>query len=188
MSLQIPNHIVDAAYEVAADEAKSSDYISMSLAERGNFIDRLVLHPNVGGRLKEYLNLTALRTYIKDALLRKYAKKQRAATGGDETHLQKAFGRFAQIGSKKDRKAYLLERSEGGKVFAAVAYHPRWEVGLRNLLLYRATCNADSASMALVIVCPTGHVNGADKSMIEKALSSIAVDTIWSAASNVNGW
>lgn len=179
MPPQIPEHVVTAAYEAAFKEAESISYLGMTLAQSGMFIDHLVKHPEVGGRLKAYLTVTALRTYVKDALLRKYAKRKRAAVSDNEAHLRKALGEFDEIGYSKDRGVWLLRRHGGEMAFAAITHHPKWEVGLRNLLIYKASCQAAATSMTLIIVCLRGHVNGADKALIEKALTSIEVNVCW---------
>ena len=78
----MPNSIPKAKLETIRSKTfailEERQYLSQSRKENGKLMDELVDHPEIGGIVAGYMPKAAVKTYIKDALINSYSKRENA--------------------------------------------------------------------------------------------------------------
>jgi hypothetical protein len=186
MSTKIPRKVRKEIRDFAFAEADKHQYLLKSKNENAAFLDRLVKHQKVGGRLREYMPEERVKSYVKDAVINKYSKRERVLPRDITSLISKRYRGVVHEISYDKEKAVSLHRIEAGPVVAASrSAYIKWETGLRKLLLYVAAAPglppSDGTPMKLLlIIYQHGNpVNQSDRSLTERGLNLVDVDCAW---------
>jgi hypothetical protein len=161
-------------------------YLNRSRNENSKFMDQLVNHKDVGRKLQEFLDIAAVRKYIKDVLVNKYAKEKRQMPRDISVELggiiNEALDEIEWVASDN----LSLHRSALGiYVVAARTTYVKWETGLRKILLYICSKPAlrpvgDCVTiMVLAVFEHSADINEADRKELGSALGLIGVKVFW---------
>lgn len=186
MSTKIPQKVRREIRDFAYAEAQKHQYLLKSKHENAAFLDRLVKHQKVGGRLREYMPPDRVKSYVKDAIINKYSKRERHLPRDITDLVSKQYPGVVHEISYDREKAVSLHRVEGGPVVAAsrTAYM-KWETGLRKLLLYVAAApglppsDGSPVKLLLIIYQHGNPVNESDRALTERGLGLVGVDCAW---------
>ena len=178
MSKKVPDPIAKDVKSVVYCEADQTDYLTRSRTENGAFLDRLVSMKTVGVRLSQYMLKAEVRTYIKDAILNRYAK--------DKSHeeLPKDFSEVIRERIGVDtlfverEKQICLYRSSIDNCYVVVASgaYLKWETALKKALLYVASKPFSSAKkqniyIFLALFARHQKIPPSDLRLLESALN-----------------
>lgn len=136
----VPSKIADEVRVLVYRLADQHDYLNRDRSANQAFISNLAEMKSVGGRLKDFMPQTRVRTYIKDAILNRYAK---------DAHRNSRPGDFAapikgQMGVNvrlvgQDGDIFLYKSPQGSDyVVVSDGAYMKWETALRKGLLYIA--------------------------------------------------
>ena len=113
-------------------------YLSQTRRENGLLMNELVANPDIGGVLSGFMPKAAIKTYIKDALINDYAKKQNAKSiSGEavEARLTVSEGTNVHlIEGSFDKKVMFLCAENGTLIVAGIGSLSKWETALRKAL------------------------------------------------------
>ncbi|MEI6632825.1 MAG: hypothetical protein WCP22_03290 [Chlamydiota bacterium] len=186
MSIKIPKDVREPISARVYELADAHNYLAKGRIENGVFMEQLVAHHEIGDILARYIAKDKIKTYIKDALLNRYAKERRAYPETIDEHLALVFGPIAGTISYIERDRVSIHRAASGHVvFAARVGYLKWETGLRKLLIAVARAKGLSSKdvagchYALLVFQGKGHVNTADRQLVIKALKIAGVECIW---------
>lgn len=186
MGRKLPANILAEIKVTVAKWADAHRYLERTQIENTLFLTKLTQHPDVGGRLQEFMAGHTVRQYIKDAILKKYAKAKRKPPE-DISHLAQGLcAKSSHLIETADEGIVSLFRCEDGEcvVIARIGYK-KWETGLRRCLLYVARNDAlrslarQKLRFGLLILLHGTHVNAADRHVLERALDLISVSYRW---------
>lgn len=188
MPRKLPANILNELKETVRTLADAHRYLERSQIENTAFIDQLARHPHVGARIQEFMGPHEVRHYIKDAILKKYAKAKRQPPKDVSACIKAICPKKAHLIETAEEGIVSLYRCEDGEclVIAKVS-HRRWETGLRRVLLYVARNQAirllprPQLRLALLIMLHGTNVTEADRKMVERALAVIDVIYHWIA-------
>lgn len=187
MSIKIPPEIRKQIFGRVHELADRHKYLQKGRHDNARFLDALVADPQVGRRLREFMPEERVKSYVKDAIVNKYAKKRKGLLKDVGRHLPAEFAAGYEIGTDKE-KTVSLHRSKGGVLLAAArTTHIKWETGVRKLLLYVAALPEQSRGkgggarprLMLVIHEHGNPVNESDKKLTEGALHLVGIDCSW---------
>lgn len=182
MANKLPSKLAKAVKEEVFRQADEFDYCSRNRIENGEFMDRLLEDPKVGGVICDYMERDKVRTYIKDGILNAYAKKynkQKMMQFSAEDIVRKLYSVEAtQIESKNGIDVCCIE----GKVLYVVSQGTalKWETALRKGLEYVAVLPASNNKRVKVHIClklavANNSMAESDKDQLEKILNLIGV-------------
>ena len=80
--MSVPEPIRAEVMEKLAKNADEAGWLALSAVAKSRFYANWTKDPNIGGRLSRYLEPAAIRHYIKDALMKPYARSRRADPAG----------------------------------------------------------------------------------------------------------
>ena len=180
MSKKVPDDIAKKIKECVFQEADKVNYLARSRTDNGNFLGQLIIMPDVGGKLSQYMKKADIKTYIKDAILNRYSKDKTREERPDD------FGPIILdlIGVKalfveQDIKNHIsLFKSTSDDCFVVVAAGTvlKWETALRKALLYIASKPfsenpGTSINIILALFARYQKVSPSNLRHLEKALS-----------------
>jgi hypothetical protein len=186
MSTRIPPAVRKKIFDRVHELADRHKYLQKGRNENARFLDSLVADREVGGRLREFMPEERVKSYVKDAILNKYAKKRKGLLR-DVGHLLPAgAGEWYEVGTDRE-KTVSFHRAETGVLLAvARTTYIKWETGVRKLLLYVAGPPEQSRGkggarprLMLVIHEHGASVNESDKKLTERALELAGIDCAW---------
>lgn len=185
MSIKIPPEVRTQIIGRVDELADRHKYLQKGKNANALFIDALVADPQVGRRLREFMPEERIKSYVKDALLNKYAKRRKGLLRELDGVLPSDFVESYEVGYDKER-GVSLHRSKAGVLLAAArTTYVKWETGMKKLLLYvaglpgQARGDGDRPSLLLVIHEHGNPVNESDKRLTEKALRLVGVGCAW---------
>lgn len=178
---------VKAAVYTKADE---HGYRRMGRVQNGIFMENLVKDPEVGGRLAQYMNKAEVKTYIKDAILNRYAKDKIAdELSSDATEIiQEVLGQGStEIEVKKRLSLHRLDN--GDLAILAGGTFLKWETALRKALEYVASAPGlppEDGDLHLVLNLAIGGepLTTGDMEHLNKALYPVGVKVFFAREKN----
>lgn len=91
--MSVPENIRSEVLQRLANAADEAGWLSLPAATKSRYYTNWASDPTIGGRLARFLDADRVRLYIKDALMKPYAREKR---GGDAAAI------FALLGIPKD--------------------------------------------------------------------------------------
>ena len=158
--------------------AEGHGYLRQKRPVNGRFIEGLVADPEVGGKLVEYLDRSRLKSYIKDALLKEYAKSKRRVRADPEKVVPQRIKGAVSIEKKRDIWKFSLS---GAWIVATCCSFKRWEIGVKKVGLAASHFGQEAARprMILLVHLDSPHTNSGDKKQVEHALTALGIECIW---------
>lgn len=115
-------------------------YLSQSRKENGELMQELVSAPEIGGVLGEYIPKSAIKTYIKDAIINAYSKQENAKLFSIEAIEQRLSTKEGKtvlcVDGKSGDKVFLFRTENGDLIVASIGTIAKWETALRKALEY----------------------------------------------------
>jgi hypothetical protein len=157
--VKIPDGIRAELEEKVWTEADRLGWSRLSAIEKSQWYENWTLSEEVGGRLRRYGDANQIRLYLKDALMKRYARSRRE---GAELVLKKLGLEGVSVAKPfikphgcllADKRVICWGRARTWKlVLMSVFERARWETGGRAfaVLLTQATAMPDSDSRKLV--------------------------------------
>lgn len=182
MGKKVPYTIAKEIKEMVFAEADNCNYLSKSRTENAQFLSQLVGNPNIGGRLSEFIPKSEIRTYIKDAILNRYAKDkiQEKKPSDLVPIISNTIGVGASAFVEAD-SVYQTKLFKADNKYIVVADGTvlKWETALRKALLYVASKPfAENATNEVVILLTLfarhQKVSPSESRYLAKALSLCA--------------
>lgn len=191
MSNAIPDDIGQTIKDLVYKEADKFNYLAKSRTENGNFLNKLVSMPKIGGKLLDFISRDNVRTYIKDAILNRYTKdklkkakpvsyieyvKREYELPDDTCLLEECSIDNIQIIKSISQRTYIII-SEGTYL--------KWETALRKALLclakYPFVNDAkNKVCILLSLYARSQRIPDSDKKLLDRALKRANVRVyIW---------
>lgn len=183
MARTLPEDVREEIRQLVYEMADQANYLAQGRIENGQFMTQLVNDSRVGGVLREHMPEGGVKTYIKDAVLNRYAKEKReSAIDGYSTEalIAKNFGASVKIEEKG--RVSLFRSTERMASYCVVGNgtSDKWETALRHALVYIANLPEDTQKqdvrIALCCTSPRGRLSMSDKDHIRGALNRIGVE------------
>lgn len=180
MSKKVPYKVAKRVKKAVFEKADEVNYLAQGRSANGQFMEQLVSEPDVGGTLGEYMAKADIKTYIKDAILNRYAKdKKEEANQTSNVEIVKAVFNLETVEIDSDNRAQVtLCKVPDSKEFVVVAEgtHLKWETALRKSMIYAASkpffSNHDSKILILLKLFARNKVVPlSDKRLLETALA-----------------
>lgn len=138
MASKVPTHIANEIKKKTFTILDERNYLQQSRKENGQLMADLVSMPEIGGVLADYMPKSAIKTYIKDAIINAYAKaaylKALSVNIVEEKISQKEGVKVNWVEGKCSDKLLFL-RAENGVLFVAgIGTVSKWETSLRKAL------------------------------------------------------
>lgn len=181
MSNKVPDKVARAVKERVYELANECNYLALGRTKSGQFMNRLVEAPEVGGRLGEFMKRSEVRTYIKDAVLNRYSKDKTAEERPQDFKpiILREFGlktkEIADMGKGVSLFKQCDEQPNRRYVIVAEGTFLKWETALRKALLCVGNLpvaeeqNTD-IHILLCLFAQYKRITSADKKLIRKAL------------------
>lgn len=186
MSIKIPPEVRKQIFDRVHELADHHKYLQKGRHDNARFLDALVADPQVGRRLRDFMPEERVKSYVKDAIVNKYAKKRKGLLRDVAPHLPREFEAGYEVGTDKEKTVSLHRSKEGALLAAGRTTYVKWETGVRKLLLYVAALPAQSRGkggarprLVLVIHEHGTPVNESDKKLTEDALRLAGIDCSW---------
>ena len=183
MSAKIPAKLqkdIRARVYAAAD---SANYLQSSRTDNSMFIEKLCADPEIGILLAQHLPKERVRTYIKDAVLNRYAKERKRNSRPTLDDLIAFCARQYQIAdinkveeSKQDEVILLKSRNESFYIVLAEGTVVKWESALRKGLEYIASKPLGQRENVIIRIVLSLYVGGSamtpsDTTLLQRALA-----------------
>ena len=179
MSLVIPESTRRQIFAEVFRLAEETSYIECSRIQNSQFMARLVADPKIGGKLAEYLGHERVRTYIKDSILKRYAKERNKPKTCLTSCARRLLGANADSCDSGVREI-SVHCCDGVYLVMTAIQFSKWEVGLRRLLLYIAgRRRIEIATPKLAVLLHGFRSNLQEREMVERALALANVITVW---------
>ena len=186
MSNLVPENVRKGIFDYVYLKADAHHYLTKGRVENGVFMETLGKDPEVGGKLKNYLPEEDIKTYIKDAILNRYAKDKTAPPRDINDRLIPIYGEpIFELDYVKSTQVSLHRSNSDTYIVIVRTKYIKWETGLRKLALYVASkpkltaLSESNLDLVLIISEPQGSVNGADKNLVEKGLLLLNIKCLW---------
>lgn len=182
MAVKLPNDVGRQIKDLVFMRAEEFGYGSRSRPENSAFLNSLVEDEQIGGKLRNYMDANAVRTYIKDGILNAYAKagvRKKLKQISLDSVIHQLYGvdskSVGRIGSthifrSADNNIYLIQSGT----------YLKWETALRKILECVASndqieSQAASVKLCLLLAVSCGEMSFGDQEQLEKALDYIGV-------------
>jgi hypothetical protein len=177
----IPKPLRASVRQAVFQKADEHKYLAQNRVQNRAFLARLVEDPEVGGVLKEYLDKGAIKTYVKDGILNKYAKKRASdALLGDATRALNGLFKTQASLIEKRGKVSLYALAGGGQAVVATGAFVKWETALKQAIEFLARSKGLARArpkprIALFVSVKKPDATNADLELAKRALASIGV-------------
>lgn len=177
MKNRIPDEIAKVIKDIVFIEAERINYLARSRNDNGGFLDQLVLMPEIGGKLSQYMKKAEVRTYIKDAILNRYSKDKTQQKRPDNTKVITELGLNAIFIECDKGNSIDLYRSIDDNCFVVITDGTvlKWETALRKALSYIAekpfSQRDASIKIILVLFARCRKITPSDIHQLSKTLS-----------------
>ena len=182
MSVSIPRAVITEIRELVYQRLDAVNYLAQGRIENGKFMEQLACDPMVGGRIAEYTGREKVKTYIKDALINRYAKERTKPPSDLSTTVAAVVGEKVSRVDDGGTKNISLYLGNGTLVVVSCGRLQKWETALRKILEYmgrnRERLEHSSARRTeLMLVLMTGGkiISSADRKLLERSLEAIQV-------------
>jgi hypothetical protein len=180
---KVPSKIQKEIKAAVYEKADAHGYMHRDRTENGVFMENLVKDAEVGGRLAEYMLKAELKTYIKDAILNRYAKDKTAAALAASAGelIRREFSQDSDvIESKKNSRISLHRLANGDLLIVAGGTLLKWETALRKVLEYIAKAPGlppEKGPLKVLLNLATNNrcLTESDKGLIKNALGFVGV-------------
>ncbi|MDR3186475.1 MAG: hypothetical protein LBU04_06725 [Christensenellaceae bacterium] len=182
---RVPPEIKNEIKKIVFSEADKFCYVEHTKADNSKFMNNLLDDARIGGKLKEYMNESKARVYIKDCLLHKYTDslKNSCLRQHDPIKLIKdLFEVDAHIITTKENIILCSTESQIEKFIICNGTVVRWENALRKALEFIARYKNDftiSPKIILQLVEYKNDMTEADHLLIINALKFIEVEVVF---------
>lgn len=140
MAQSVPKTIVAKVRKQIFAILDERHYLSQSRKENGELMQELVSAPEIGGVLGEYIPKSAIKTYIKDAIINAYSKQENAKLFSIEAIEQRLSTKEGKtvlcVDGKSGDKVFLFRTENGDLIVASIGTIAKWETALRKALEY----------------------------------------------------
>lgn len=171
----------------AADKA---NYLKSSRTDNAILLENLCADPEVGGLVAQFVSKEKVRTYIKDAVLNRYAKEHKATERPpQEDQIKFCAERFqvTNFSVLEENKDTLVLKSPSAPIYVIVVEGTmiKWESALRKGLVYVAghplgQNNNNTIHIVLSLFMGGGAMTPSDKKLLQSALSRAgAIAYLW---------
>lgn len=183
MARTLPEDVREQIRQLVYDRADKANYLAQGRIENGRFMMSLVNDPQIGGVLEDYMPSGEIKTYIKDAVLNRYAKEKRAEaleSYSAESLIAGSFGPCVEIETKG--QVTLCKSKVRAASYCVVGHgtSDKWETALRHALVYVTNLPEETQKkdirIALRCTSPRGKLSMSDKRHIKEALGRIGVE------------
>jgi hypothetical protein len=132
--VKLPKDVQTRIKTAVYRKADEFEYMARTRTENGVFMENLVNDPEMGGVLAEYMPGNSVKTYIKDAVLNRYAKdKTKKEHGKGADAIRAVLGKdSSQIETKGDVSLHRV--STGEFLVLSKGTWIKWESALRKAL------------------------------------------------------
>ena len=138
MASKVPKHVADDIKKKTFRILDERNYLGQSRQENGKLMSELVSMPEIGAVLAEYLPKSAIKTYIKDAIINAYAKaayaKSLSVSIVEEKISQQEGVKVNWVEGKCSDKLLFLRAENGDLFVAGIGTVTKWETSLRKAL------------------------------------------------------
>lgn len=191
MPARIPSKVQKLIRERVYAAADTANYLQSSRTDNAVLLENLCADQSVGGVVSQFVPKEKVRTYIKDAVLNRYAKEHKA-TQRPAQEDQIAFcsdqfqvTNFSILDKQKD---ILVLKSQSAPIFVVLVEGTmlKWESALRKGLLYIAghplgKNKANAVHIVLSLFLGNTAMTPSDKKLLQSALERAgAVAYLWS--------
>lgn len=182
MSVNMPRAVMTEIRKLVYQRLDAVNYLAQGRVENGKFMEQLARNPVIGGRIAEYTGKEKVKTYIKDALINRYAKERTKPPSDLSPTVVGVVGeKVARVDGGGDRDIRLY-RGGGTLVVVSCGRLLKWETALRKLLEYMGRNggrleHSSSRRLVLMLVLMTGgkRIPSSDKELLERSLKTIQV-------------
>lgn len=182
MPKQLPEEIRESIREKIYALADQESYLAQDRISNGQFMYSLAKNPEIGGVLKGYMREGEIKTYIKDAVLNRYAKERRAEAQNrykTEDLISGFFGPSNMLSHKNRVGFYKSTDRIASYCVVGEGTADKWETALRHALDYVVGLPEETQRqdihIALRCSSPRGKLSQSEKTHITNALSKIGV-------------
>ena len=182
MSVRMPREVRKEIRELVFSRLDAVNYLTQGRIENGRFMEQLARDPEVGGRIAQYTGRERVKTYIKDALINRYAKEKRKPPSDLSATVAGVAGEIVARVDGGGYKGISLYRGGETLVVASCGTLTKWETALRKLLEYmganRGRLEHNSARrpvLMLALMTDGKKISSADKDLLERSLEEIQV-------------
>ena len=187
MSNKVPDEVAKTIKQLVYSEADNFHYLSRSRPDNGRFIERLVASQDIGGVLRAYMDRAEVKTYIKDAILNRYAKDKRInGRPNDILSKCKAFFDLNDLLESDSEADLILFKSSQSSVYIVVSEgtYLKWETALRKALLYVASHpfgqnGKNHIHLVLSLFARNRRIPESDKALLRNALENVSAKVIF---------
>jgi hypothetical protein len=182
---RLPSRVAAEMQDTIDRKADEFGYLTRNRVENGQFLEQMVAEPTVGGRLIEYMDISKVKTYIKDKLLNQYSKKHRPLPRDIKHILAPTHGEsLVEIKYWNEDHVSLHRANETDLLLVARIAFNKWETGLRKLVMYAPQFHGSKQEkeilrLILIIFLHGNSINGADRANITKGLNLLGVESLW---------
>ena len=179
----------EARREIVAyvyQQADLHSYLERTRPENTAFMEKLIKDSQVGGRLCNYMPVDKVKTYIKDAILNRYAKDRKILPHILNDLLASVYPAPIEEQEYDQRNKVSLHKvGDGRYLVVARATWLKWETGLRKIVLFLSAAphmpprEGTSPELVLVIFQHSNEVNNAEKQSLECSLALLNVRCLW---------
>lgn len=164
MSAKIPEKVRTNIRNVVYDLADEFGYMQKGRTENAVLMEQLIDNPAVGGVLKEFIPKERIKTYIKDAVLNRYAKERNRDSIPHERDeiIKNVFGvETIEVEGAQTKAGVSFHRcttQENCYFVVTVGTYVKWETALRKALEYmsKLPCLSDGkACCGIVLILMT---------------------------------
>lgn len=186
MSARIPKDVIISIREQIFRILDEVQYLSQDRKENGKVMDRLVADPDIGGRIAEYVGKPRIKTYIKDAVINRYAKERTRPPMDLTSILEDEYGaKYLPLVISKGRNDVCVFRSEsGGLAVVCCGRLIKWESALRKLIEFLGQkseklriLSSRQPDMLLILMSGGKVIPDSDRTLLEKNLAIVNVHT-----------
>jgi len=131
------------------EQLEEAGYFSQGLFNSTVMLDDMAADSQIGGVLAQYMRKDKVRTYIKDCIIGKYAKKKNGELLSTERlkfELEKREGTVS-LHAEKNQVVTFINENDGCFIFAAKGTVLKWESALRKVLELRVQIDAGQEGM-----------------------------------------
>ena len=182
MSVTMPTKVRAEIRELVFQRLDAVNYLAQGRVANGRLMEQLALDPKVGGRIAEFTGKEGVKTYIKDALINRYAKEKTKPPSDLSTTVAGVAGQNVVRVDGGTFKGISLYHGGETLVVVSCGTLTKWETALRKLLEYMGR-NSDRLQhggvrrLVLLLVLMTGgkKISSADEDLLERSLEAIQV-------------
>lgn len=181
--IKLPIKIQKEIKKAVQKKADAHGYMHQDRIQNGIFMENLLKDPDVGIRLSDFMGKAELKTYIKDAIINRYAKERIASELSlDLVNLiRKIYGQNSEkIESSKDKRLSFHSLSNGEYLIVSGGTLVKWETALRKALEFIAKAPGlppkDTKLSILIVLAPLGQsLTESDRNFLNDALGFLGI-------------